>query len=69
MINKMNEEPNERVNPQTTQRGFIYLLGNQEPHGLPQEAHVTTSPQLKPRWVNKIIIKDLAPLSPSLVES
>jgi hypothetical protein len=35
----MNEEEEPPNNPQD---GFIYLLGNQEPHGLPQEAHVTT---------------------------
>jgi hypothetical protein len=32
------EEP-----PNNPQEVFIYLLANQEPHGIPQEAHVTDS--------------------------
>jgi hypothetical protein len=28
--------------PNNPQDGFIYLLANQEPHGLLKEAHVTT---------------------------
>jgi hypothetical protein len=29
------------MNPQTTQRWVYIFLGIKEPHGLPQEAHVT----------------------------
>jgi hypothetical protein len=38
-VNRVSEEEP----PNNPQDGFIYLLENQEPHGLPQEAHVTTS--------------------------
>jgi hypothetical protein len=40
----MSEEEEEKKEgaPNIPQYGFIYLLVNQEPHGLPKEAHVTT---------------------------
>jgi hypothetical protein len=37
-------EQNERCEPPNNSKMGLYIfLGNQEPHGLPQEAHVTTS--------------------------
>jgi hypothetical protein len=42
-VNGESEQNEECEPPKQPKYGFIYLLGNQEPHGLPQEAHVTTS--------------------------
>jgi hypothetical protein len=63
MKNQMKSE-----SPKHPNEGFICLLENQEPHGLPQETHVTTSSN-KTKMGEQNNIKDLAPLSPSLVES
>jgi hypothetical protein len=36
----MNERMSNQPTPQQTRGGFKYFMGNQEPPGLPQEAHV-----------------------------
>jgi hypothetical protein len=48
--------------------GLIIFVGNQEPPGLPQEAHVTDQIPSTKRVI-KIGNKHLSPQAPSLVES
>jgi hypothetical protein len=40
-VNGEREQNEECEPPKQSKNGFIYLHGIKEPHGLPQEAHVT----------------------------
>jgi hypothetical protein len=50
----VSEEEEEEEPPNIPQDGFIYLLANLEPHGLPPRSSYNHSSPLKKLWVNKI---------------